>query len=107
MQLLSIPYALYYFLRSSVGPTAPTVFDFSDGIATNLEAGLPPDVESVFEMEERDSDGDYDAPVQDLAGGDPLEIMPSIGATAPLLSERIVKAYVVKYTAFRTSVGGS
>ena len=87
--------------------TAPTVFDFSDGITTSLGAGLPPDVDPVFEMGEHDSDGDYYAPVQDSAEGDPLETKLSIGAAAPLLSERTVKAYVVEYTSYRTFVGGS
>jgi len=83
------------------------VFDFSDGVATSLDAGLPQGVEPVFDMEEHDSDGDYDAPVQDPAEGGSFETKPSIGTAVPLLPERTVKAYFVKYTAYRTFVGGS
>jgi hypothetical protein len=79
--------------------TTPTAFEFSDGIATNLEAGLPPGVEPFFQMEEPDSDDDYDDPAEV-----PAEIQPPIDAAAPVLPGRTVKAYIVKYTAYRTFV---
>jgi hypothetical protein len=82
--------------------TIPIAFDFSDGIATSLNAGLPPGVAPFFEMEEHNSDSDYDGPVEA-----PAKARPPIGVTASALPERAVKAYVVKYTAYRTFVGNS
>jgi hypothetical protein len=78
----------------------PTAFDFSDGIATNLEAGFPPYVEPFFQMEE--SDDDYDGPAEV-----PAEIQPPIDAAAPVPLGKAVKAYIVKYTAYRTFVDDS
>ena len=87
--------------------TIPKVFDFSDGVATSLEAGLPPGVDPSSEMEEHDSNSDYDAPGQDPIEGESFETKPSIDTAAPLLPERTVKAYIIKYTAYRTFVGDS
>ena len=78
----------------------PTAFDFSDGIATNLEAGFPPGVEPFFQMEEPDDD--YDDPVEV-----PAEIQPPIDAAAPVSLGKAVKAYIVNYTAHRTFVDDS
>jgi len=87
--------------------TIPIVFDFSDGIVTSFGAGLPLGVEPTIDMEECDVDSDYDPPAQDPVERNPSEVQPSIDATTPVLSERAVKAYVVKYTAYRTFVGDS
>ena len=81
--------------------TTPPAFEFSDGIATNLEVGLPPGVEPFFEMEENDSSDDYDGPVEVPAG----RIQQPIDAAAPVPLGKAVKAYIVKYTAYRTFVG--
>ena len=83
------------------------MFDFPDGIATSLEAGLPLGVEPFFDMVEHDPDNDYDAPVGNSTEGYPAEAPPPINTTAAVLPERTIKAYVVKYTAYRTFVGGS
>lgn len=83
------------------------MFDFSDGITTTLEAGLPPDVEPIFDMEECDLDCDYDAPDEDSGEINSIETQPTISTAAPLFPERTIKAYVVKYTAYRTFVGDS
>ena len=80
----------------------PTAFDFSDGIATSLEAGFPPYVEPFFQMEENDPDDDYDGPVEVSA-----EIQPPIDAAAPVSLGKAVKAYIVNYTAHRTFVDDS
>ena len=84
------------------------MFDFSDGVATSVEAGFPPGVESTFKMEEEcDSTSDYDAPAQDLVEGDTFETKQSTDSAAPLLPGRTVGAYVVKYTPYRTFVSES
>jgi hypothetical protein len=77
----------------------PTVFEFSDGIATSLQAGLPLGVEPFFQMEDRDSDDDYDGPVET-----PTKVQSPIGTTAPIPPERTAKAYVIKNTAYKTFV---
>jgi hypothetical protein len=82
----------------------PVAFEFSDGIATSLEAELPQGEEPFFQMEEHDSDIDYDGPVEAPVECGPAEVQPPIGTAAPILPERTVKAYVVKYTAYRTFV---
>lgn len=81
-----------------------TVFDSSDDVVTTLKAGLPLGVEPVFDMGEHDFDSDYDAPVEDPAEGDPAETKLPIDAAAPILPDRTVKAYVVKYTPYKTFV---
>ena len=87
--------------------TILTAFDLSDGIATSLTAGFPPDTEPTFDIEEQDLDSDYDDPVEDSAEGDPAATQPPVDVVAPALSERTVKAYIVKYTAYRTFVADS
>jgi hypothetical protein len=94
----------------------PVAFDFSDGIEASLEAGLPQDIEPFFQMAEHDLDSDYDDFYQmDEGGSDsnydgpvktPADIQPPVGAAAPT-PVKTVKAYVVKYTAYRTFVGNS
>ena len=81
--------------------TVPAVFDFPDGIVTSLNAGLPPGMEPVFDVAERDPDSDYDDPIEI----NPAKIQPPVNATASKSAERTVKAYIVKYTAYRTFVG--
>ena len=71
---------------------------------TSLDAGFPLGVEPVFDMSEHDSDSDYDVPVEDPTG-DPDEVQPPIDVAPPILPERRVKVYIVKYTAYRTFVG--
>ena len=84
--------------------TFPTAFDSSDGIVTSLKARPPPGVENVFDLGEHDIDGDYDVPVEDTTR-DPVETVPPTDEATPILPERTVKAYVVKYTAYKTFVG--
>ena len=79
------------------------MFDFPDGIEISLGAGLPSSVEPFFEMAEYDLDSDYDGPFEVNSAG----IRPPVHATASIPPERTVKAYVVKYTAYRTFVGKS
>lgn len=79
-----------------------TAFDLTDGIVTSLAAGFPPDAEPIFDMEEQDLDSDYDDPVD----GDPaISQLPDM--IVSVLPERSVKAYIVKYTAYKTFVGDS
>jgi hypothetical protein len=80
----------------------PTAFDFSDEIVTNLEAGLPPGVEPFFEMGDNDLDSDYNDPI-----GAPVKIQAPIDAAAAILLGRTMKAYIVKYTAYRRFVDDS
>jgi hypothetical protein len=94
----------------------PIAFDFSDGIETSLGAELPKDVEPFFHMEEHDLDSDYDGFYQMDEGGldsnydgpvkTPADTQPPVGAAAPIPA-KTVKAYVVKYTAYRTFVDNS
>ena len=80
------------------------MFDFPDGIVTSLKAGVPLGVEPFFDMGEHDPDDDYDAPVEDSIERDPAKTQLPTDATVIVLPERAVKAYVVKYTAYRTLV---
>jgi hypothetical protein len=91
-----------YFFRGVLSLIIFTAFDLSDGIETGLTRELPPDIPAFTDIEEIDSDGDYD-PVEGAPAGtkEPLEI------PAQVLPERPVKAYLVKYTAYRTFVGGA
>lgn len=83
--------------------TAPVAFNFSDGTITNLSSGLPPGVDPFFDLEESDTDGDFDDPID---GDDPTEPRPQVSLGIPKQqSYRFVRAYVIKYTAHRTSVG--
>ena len=105
MRLLSVRYAF----ASLQGLTLiiPIVFDFSDGIVTSLEAELPPELEPFFQMEDHDLDSDHDDPDEVPAEGGSAEAQLPIDTAAPMLPERTVKAYVVKHTAYRTSVDDS
>ena len=96
--------ALFLFFRDLL-LTILTAFNLSNGIATSLTAGFPPDVESTFDMKEQDLDSDYDSFVEDSAKGDPAGTQPPVEVAAPTLPDRTVKTYVVKYTAYRTFVG--
>ena len=75
--------------------TIPTAFELSDGIETTLGAGPPPGVDATFDLEDHDLDSDYDS----------FEEAPYETATQAF-PDKIVKAYVVKYTAYRTYVHG-
>ena len=91
------------YFRSSMpfvflwGPlfTIPTAFELSDGIETTLGAEPPSGVDATFDLEDHDPDSDYD----------PFEEAPYETATQSS-PDKIVKAYVVKYTAYRTYVCG-
>ena len=85
----------------------PIVFDFSDGIVTSLEAELPPEVEPFFQMEDHDLDSDHDGPDGTPSEGGSAKAQSPINTAAPMLPERTVKAYVVKYMAYRMSVNNS
>ena len=74
--------------------TIPTVFELS-GIETTLGAEPPSGVDATFDLEDHDSDSDYDL----------FEEAPYEAATQTF-PDKIVKAYVAKCTAYRTYVGG-
>lgn len=78
----------------------PTAFDHSDGVETVLTAGLPPGLPTFVDLEEDELDGDYDP-----AEGVPVMARIPCEETARVLAERPVKAYLVKYTSYRTFVG--
>lgn len=106
MWLLSIQYALL-FLRRRLEDRLfiiPIAFDFSDGIETSLMAGLPPGLDASFDVEEDDLDNDYDFAEEYPADEDPADtqVLSETGAQEP--PERTVRAYLVKYTAYRTFV---
>ena len=78
--------------------TTPTAFSFSDGIQTHLNSGPPEGIDPFFDLEECDSDSDFDDPGE----GDPAELRPRSSPDTPKLPQRSIKAYVVKYTAYKT-----
>jgi len=59
-------------------------------------------IEPFFDLEECDSDSDFDDPVE----GDPTEPQPQVSPNISELPQRSIKAYVVKYTAYKTLVDG-
>lgn len=79
------------------------MFDFPDSVVISLNAGLPLGVETTFNLGEHGFESDYDAPDEGLTGGCSETQPPA----ALMLPERTVKAYVVRYTAYRTFVGDS
>lgn len=101
MQLLRVQCAPHFPWRHQL--TTLIAFSFSDGVQAQLDAGLPPDVEPFFDLEERDLDGDFDEPVE----GDPAEPQPQASAAELWLMRRPIKTYVVKHTAYRTLVSES
>ena len=80
--------------------TTITAFSFSDGIETRPDAGLPPGVESFYDLEDCDLDSDFDCPVED--DGDSVEPQAEISPDVSERPQRSIKAYLVKYTAYRT-----
>ena len=80
----------------------PTAFDLSDGVETSMTAGLPPGLDAVFDTEENDLDNDYD-----LGEEVSLDSQTPPEASVQIPQERPVKAYFVKYTAYRTFVTSS
>lgn len=80
----------------------PTAFDLSDGIETGLTDEFPPGLPTVVDTEEDGMDIDYD-PAEEA----PVDIQLPYEEPAQSLPERSVKAYLVKYTAYRTFVSGS
>jgi hypothetical protein len=95
-------FPLFSFEVSRLTLIIPIAFDFSGGIVTSLGAELPQDAEPFFQPEEHDLDSDYDDPAEVPAGA-----RPPVNMSTSILPERSVKAYVVKYTAYRTFVNGS
>ncbi|KAF9647868.1 hypothetical protein BDM02DRAFT_3116338 [Thelephora ganbajun] len=95
-----------------------STFSFSDGVETHLNAGLPPGIEHFFDLEECDFDNDFDGPADldnpidfgdpvDLDGpteDDPADSQPQVSPDISESLPRSIKAYVVKYTAYRTLV---
>lgn len=80
--------------------TIVAAFSFSDGIETRPDAELPPGVESFFDLEDCDLDSDFDCSVED--DGDPVEPQAEISPEISERPQRSIKAYLVKYTAYRT-----
>lgn len=76
-------------------------FDLSDGVEIGMTAGLPQGFDTALDLEEEDLDGDYDS----AEGGPDGEQVPGEVPTQTS-QERTVKAYLVKYTAYRTFVRG-
>ena len=78
------------------------MFDLSDGVETSTFEEFPPGLDVVFDMDENDVDSGYGFARRVSAG-------PQTPREAPtqILHERSVKAYLVKYTAYNTSVGAS
>ena len=87
-------------LQSS-GNTLTTAFSFSDGIETDINSGLPSNIEPFLDIEEGGLDSDFDDPVED----EPTRPQPHVSPTIPKLPQGTVKTYVVKYTAYQTLVG--
>jgi hypothetical protein len=81
--------------------TAVTAFGFSDGIETSPDAELPPGVESFFDLEDSHLDSDFDCPVEDGPVEPQAEVSPDVSERP----QRSIKAYLVKYTAYKT-LGG-
>jgi len=81
--------------------TTTTAFSFSEGIETRRDGELPPGVESFFDLEDCDLDSDFDCPVED----DPVEPQAQVSPDVSECPQKPVKAYLVKYTAYRT-LGG-
>ena len=84
--------------------TITAAFDFSDGYITGLTAAFPSEVEPFFDIKGQDFNDDYDSPVDGPADGDLAISQPPADVVTPTLPERTVKAYIVRYTAFRTFV---
>lgn len=80
----------------------PAAFDLSGYVETSMTAGFPPGLDTTFDVEESDLDNDYDH-----AEEDPTDSQTPGEGPSQILQERPVKAYLVKYTAYRTFVGGS
>lgn len=79
-------------------------FSFSDGIETDVNAGLPPGIEPSFDLQECDLDSDFDGPVEDDLA---IEPQSQASPNVPESPQRAVKAYLVKYTAYKTLSGES
>jgi len=101
VQLLRVKYVPRFSQRHPI--TTPVAFSFSDGLQTYLNEGLPPEVEPFSDLEECDLDSDFDDPVEE----DPAEPQPQVSSDASKPPQRSIETYVVKYTAYKTSVGES
>ena len=64
-----------------------------------MGAGFPADLDTFFDMEEDDLDSDYDLAEEEPAHSETTPEAPA--------EEIPVKAYLVKYTAYKAFVGGS
>ena len=80
--------------------TVWTAFDHGDGIETTVAAEFPSDMDTAFDTEGDDFDSDYDPTEEGHIGH-----QGSVGeAPTHPFPERVVKAYLVKYTSYKTSV---
>ena len=94
------PPPLFFFFFSRAPGNTLTAFGFSGGIQTHLNEGPPPGIEPSFDLEECDSDSDFDDPVEE----DPARARPKVSPDTSEPPQRSIKAYVVKYTAYKTLV---
>ena len=94
------PLFFFFFSFSRAPGNTPTAFGFSGGIQTHLNEGPPPGIEPFFDLEECDSDSDFDDPVEE----DPARARPKVSPDISEPPQRSIKAYVVKYTAYKTLV---
>lgn len=67
-----------------------------------MTAGFPPGLDTFFDIGDNDLDNDYDLAEEDPAG---FQADPEV--PEQIFQERPVKAYLVKYTAYKTLVGDS
>jgi len=102
-RLCLLPVQYVPSLRRRHPVTIATAFTFSGGIETCPDAGLPPGVESFFDLEDCDLDSDFDCPAEDI--DDPVEPQAEVPPDISERPQRSIKAYLVKYTAYRT-LGG-
>lgn len=78
------------------------MFDDSDGVETDMAAGLPSGFEAVLDIEGDDFDDDYR-----LSDEEPRAVQTPGEAPAPKFQGKGVKAYLVTCTSYNTCVGGS
>ena len=78
------------------------MFDLSNGVETDMAAGLPPGLDNVFDIEESDLDDDYC-----LTDEEPAAFQTPREAPVQIVQENAVKAYLVKRTSYNTCVSSS
>ena len=62
-----------------------------------MDEGLPTGVEPFFDLEGSDLDSDFNGPLEDDPAEHQSQVSPDVSGPP-----RSIKAYVVKYTAYRT-----